>query len=307
MITDVDPVFALIDVASMRGIEIGPLASPRVSKEDGPIKYLDHADTATLRRKYADNVVMGPKLDEIVEVDYALDGRSIREAVGGDAPFDYVLASHVIEHIPDPIGWMVDISSVLRMGGILSMVVPDKRYSFDVNRGLTGMGDFVDAYLSGRTRPTIRDIYNFHSQIATSEGYVDTAGLWAGTADYEGVVRTDVDDPDAEALRICRGVVQSDEFVDVHCHVFTPTSFVSLFGALSRLGLSDFDVASWCPTQPNTLEFFVSLRKVRTTSSAPGPPEDEAFSRNDLSAKEWALIQAKRRVMRRVRRVWRPG
>ncbi len=291
----------MLDVESMRGIEIGPLRSPRISKERGPVRYLDHTDTAHLREKYAANGPMQGRLDEIVEVDYALNGRSISETVRDDAPFDYVVASHVIEHIPDPVGWMIDIGSILRLGGILSLVIPDKRYCFDVNRTLTGPGDLVDAYLAGRTQPTYRDIYNFHSQIVTMEGYVDTAGLWAGTADYENVVRGDVSDPDVEAFRIATYAARSEDYVDVHCHTFTPTSFRAIVGVLSRLGLIDFDVVFELPTQLNTLEFFVSLEKVRTT----------AQSRNDvpidlhLSDRERSMIRLKRRVLGLVRNGWR--
>ena len=179
---------------------------------------------------------MRSALDRIIEIDYVIEpGKTISQTVVNDAPFDYVIASHVIEHIPDLIGWMADISSILETGGILSLVIPDKRYSFDVNRGITGVGDLVDAYLRRLVRPTFRDIFNFHSQIVTMEGVVDTAGLWAGTADYKGVVRTGVDDPDVKAFQLCRDAADSDEFVDVHCHTFTPQSFLSIFERWSDL------------------------------------------------------------------------
>jgi len=250
-------------VGVMRGLEIGPLANPRVRKDQGPVRYLDHADATQLREKYADNRPMRSALDRIIEVDYVIEpGKTISQTVANDAPFDYVIASHVIEHIPDLIGWMADISSILEAGGILSLVIPDKRYSFDVNRSISGVGDLVDAYLRRLHRPTFRDIFNFHSQIATMEGVVDTAGLWAGTTDYKGVVRTDVDDPDVAAFQICRDSADSGEFVDVHCHIFTPQSFLSIFGALVRLDLTDFEIAAFVATQVNTLEFHVSLRKV---------------------------------------------
>jgi SAM-dependent methyltransferase len=253
------PDLAAIDVATMRGLEIGPLASPRVGKEEGPVRYLDHASADELRRKYATNAEMQDRLDRIVEVDYVIgDGKRISEAVAQDAPFDYVIASHLIEHIPDPVGWMADVAHILRPGAILSLVIPDKRYCFDINRSPSDISDIVDAYLRQLTRPSYKQVYDFTSRAIT--GVVDTHAVWTEHAAYPEVVRTDCDDPDVAALEACRRLDTSDDFVDVHCHAFTPDSFLELLEKLSRLGLVDFELARFFPTEIDTLEFHASLR-----------------------------------------------
>lgn len=255
----VRPELAALDVTQMRGLEIGPLASPRVRKTDGSVLYVDHAGTEELKQKYASDQGMRGRLDQIVDVDYVIgDGQTIAEAVALEAPFDYVIASHVIEHIPDPLGWMADLEHVLRPGGILSLVIPDKRYCFDINRSLTEISDLVDANLRHLRQPTYRQVYDFYSKALID--MVDTAAVWAGTADYSLVVPQDCDDPDAAGLDACRRMQQSDAFVDVHCQVFTPDSFLALFEKLMHLGLVDFEIAEFFPTQVNTLEFYVSLR-----------------------------------------------
>jgi hypothetical protein len=92
------PERAAIDVAHMHGLEIGPLASPRVRKDEGRVRYVDHASAAELKQKYATNEGMRNRLDEIVDVDYVLgETTTMSEAVVRDAPFDYVIASHVID------------------------------------------------------------------------------------------------------------------------------------------------------------------------------------------------------------------
>lgn len=197
-------------------------------------------------------------------VDYVIGEKTtISEAVAKDAPFDYVIASHVIEHIPDPIGWMDDLTHTLGSGGILSLVIPDKRYCFDINRSLNEVSDLVDANLRQLRQPSYRQAYDFYAKAIN--GMVDTAAVWAGTADYSLAVRQDFDDPDVAALEACRRMQKSDEFVDVHCHVFTPDSFLGLFEKLVHLDLIDYEVAAFVPTEPNNLEFYVSLRSLDTS------------------------------------------
>jgi len=250
---------AAIEVSQMRGLEIGPLAAPRVRKDQGPVRYLDHASTAGLRRKYVDDPVIKDRLDDIVDVDYVIgENQTISEVVAADAPFDYVIASHVFEHIPDPIGWMQDLTHVLRPGGILSLIIPDKRYSFDINRSLTEVSDLVDAYLRRLRRPSYRQTFDFFSKALG--GMVDAHSVWDGTADYSLAVRQDFDDPDMAALDACRTMQRSDQFMDVHCGVYTSDSFLDVFEKLARLNLVDYEIAEFFPTEYNTLEFHVSLR-----------------------------------------------
>lgn len=319
------PELAAIDVPVMHGLEIGPLASPRVRKEEGPVRYVDHASAAELKEKYATDLGMRDRLDEIVDVDYVLgQTTTISQAVAKDAPFDYVIASHVIEHIPDTIGWLEDLTHVLRVGGILSLVIPDKRYCFDINRSLTEISDLVDGNLRQLRQPSFRQAFDFYSKAIG--GTVDTAAVWAGTADYSLAVRQDFADPDAAALEACRHMLVSDEFVDVHCHVFTPELFLRLIEKLARLDLIDYEVAAFHPTELNDFEFYVSLRLLdaslgrdalrsvqlasvaRTfdTITRPATPRPKLV-RMEVSDQEVRLIELKRRSLARIRALVKPN
>jgi SAM-dependent methyltransferase len=255
---------ACIDVPTMRGLEIGPLAAPRVRKCDGDVMYVDHLDAEGLRVKYAADPVLRDRLDQIVDVDRVMgDGEGMYEALADHAPFDYVIASHLIEHIPDPVAWLSDLAAVLCPGGILSLIIPDKRFTFDVNRRTTEIGDLVDGHLRRLTRPSFKHAYDFISKEITES--VDPAAIWAGVKDYAGVVRSDVPDPDVAALQLCRTLESSSQYVDVHCSVFTPESFLCLLEKLVRLGLIEFEVAHFVPTELNQLDFHVSLRRTDST------------------------------------------
>ena len=55
-----------------------------------------------------------------------------------------MVASHVAKHVPDMIGWFGEIPAVLKAGDVLSLVVPDKRFTFDCQRDVSGASEFID-------------------------------------------------------------------------------------------------------------------------------------------------------------------
>jgi len=91
-----DAVLAGLDVSKMRGIEIGALDSPLVSRDEGSIKYVDHVATSGLRIKYANDPNVN--LERLVDVDFVWTDGSL-EDITGNQKFDYVVASHVVERL----------------------------------------------------------------------------------------------------------------------------------------------------------------------------------------------------------------
>lgn len=248
-----------IDLDTMRGLEIGALHAPRLDKATAEVRYVDHATTEELRAKYATDAGMAGHLDELVDVDVVWDpAGSLSEAVGDDGAYDYVLASHVIEHVPDPVGWLAQLADVLRPGGAVSLIVPDGRYCFDVHRDLTEVSDLIEAHFRCLTAPTYRQIFDFFTKIVS----VDEQAIWRGEPPpgvplgEEGIEREQL------AIQRCREQRRPGAYVDVHCHVFTPTSFLEILRSLSRLDLVDYRLAWFAPTAPGTIEFYVTLERL---------------------------------------------
>jgi hypothetical protein len=284
---DVPPEFALIDFATMRGLEIGPLANPKVGKEQGSVTYLDHASTEELKQKYATNGQLADQIDALVDVDIVQHGdQTLVDAVGPERKFEYVIAAHVFEHIPFMVDWLSQVDAVLATGGILSLVLPDKRFTFDLNRRVTEFGEVLDAHLRNIKAPTFAQMFDFFAHTVTIDGMVDTPAIWAGTADYSGVVRDDVPDSDLAAYGICLEQQRKPSFVDIHCQVFTPTSFLDIFEKLVKLDLVNFEVGAFFDTRVNTFEFHVSLRKLA--------PQEE---RTQMRARQCASVRAARQVI----------
>jgi hypothetical protein len=240
-------ILSLIDPATMRGVEVGPSFSPIVPKSTGAdVTVIDHADAATLREKYR---VHGVDVDAIEEVDVIWSGGPLAAALEARAPFDYIIASHVIEHLPDPLGFLADCEALLRPGGKLSLVIPDSRYSFDCLRPLTSIGQWVDARLAGRTRHTAGTVLD-HTLHAVKRGEISWS---AGTA--EPLVMVHQRDHVDAMFELSS---TTEEYVDVHAWVFTRPSFCYLVDMARALGLTSFVVAE----QHDTVgaEFYVTLQ-----------------------------------------------
>ena len=64
----------------------------------------------------------------------------------GDDRYDFVLASHCLEHIANPIKALHNWKRVLRPGGGLLLVLPDVHRSFEYRRPLTTLCHLVEDY-----------------------------------------------------------------------------------------------------------------------------------------------------------------
>lgn len=246
-----------IDPARQTGLEIGALAQPIVPPGAGDIRYVDHAPTAALKAKYATDPAVNP--DDLVEVTYVWGHETLAELLGDDAPVDYVIASHVIEHVPNLIGWLREIHAVLKPGGVLSLAIPDKRQCFDYDRPLTAIADLIDADVRNLRQPSVRAIYDYLASVVTYRNQI----TWTGSpapADLSPMYTPQY------AYETAQRVAASGEYYDVHCWVFTPDHFLWVLQELMELGLCDFAIADFHPTVGN--EFLVSLTALPPDLSA---------------------------------------
>ena len=255
----------LIEPHGRRGIEIGPLTRPIVLPSDGEILYADHLPTEGLRAKYANDPNLGPAgLDGLAAIDLVLDGRPMAEVLGARDPVDYIVASHVVEHVADPIGWLSNCADALKDGGSLFLAVPDRRFTFDHLRGASTTGDLVALNLAKPPRPTPEQVFEHIARAVWFEpGEVIAA--WEGDPIS---LRHMHDDALPAALAHARLVSATDVYLDVHCTTYTPASLLDVFREIIALDLIPFEVATIVPTLPYEVEFFVLLRKRARTAAA---------------------------------------
>jgi len=247
-----------IDPKRHIGVEVGALDRPTLSRDDVDVRYLDHLDTDGLRTKYRTHRAISA--DRIVDISYVWNDGTLAQVVGVGTRFDFFAASHVIEHIANPIGWLNEIHGVLKPGGRLLLFVPDKRFTFDVKRPCTRLSALVDAYFSDRRRPSFGQIYEHYTHAAK----VDPSVAWR-TPDMAERARILPRHGVPLALDKCRQAQAADAYVDVHCSVFTPYSFVELLRDMVAVGpelLRPFKVVDFVPTPRDDIEFFVALEAI---------------------------------------------
>lgn len=235
-----------IDKRSL-GLEIGPSHCPVAAKRDGfNVRVLDHLDAVGLRAKYADHDV---DVSAIEEVDYVWSGQPLEELVGEER-FAWIIASHVIEHVPDLVGFLNSCSRILVPEGRLSLAIPDKRYCFDCQRENTALGRVIDVAL---TKPTNHSpgtaaeyflkVCRKGDRIAWGEGHLGDLEPVHGLTDALNAMAQ----------------VRAGHYYDLHEWVFTPDSFRMIIRDLRDLRLIDLEEQRFHPTRGH--EFFVTLRR----------------------------------------------
>ncbi|WP_368417178.1 class I SAM-dependent methyltransferase [Falsiroseomonas sp.] len=254
-----------------RILEIGPSHAPIAPRSEGwTTTVVDHADREGLIAKYATDPTVDTSRIETVDFVWtggALDALIPAERHGG---FDLLIASHVIEHVPDPIGMLVAAQRLLRPDtGIISFAVPDKRTCFDFFRPPSTTGKMLAAHRDRRARHLPADIFDGYAYMSALNG--QTGWGWQAAA----AVR-----PMQPLGLAYRRFLASDDrpeapYEDCHGWVFTPASFELIILELGEIGLIDWRVDRIVPQAG--VEFIVHLRRGRRLFPSP-----EAFQQHRM-------------------------
>jgi SAM-dependent methyltransferase len=118
------------------GLELGALNNPFPVSPGVSVLYVDRLCVGELRHHY-------PELAQykLMPVDIVDVGEHLSEVLSFSQ--DFVIASHVLEHCEDPMGAISNWLRVLRHGGVVLLLVPDKRFTFDRDRPITDLDHVV--------------------------------------------------------------------------------------------------------------------------------------------------------------------
>jgi SAM-dependent methyltransferase len=115
------------------GVEFGAGASPMAVPLDTVIRYADRFH----KKDFVENssAARADRTADFMHIDI-VDNFESMSAID---KVDFIIGSHVIEHVSDPIGVLFNAALHLRTGGKLVLVVPDKERTFDRSRPLTSL------------------------------------------------------------------------------------------------------------------------------------------------------------------------
>ena len=255
------------------GLEIGPSHNPVAPKKEGfQVHVMDHLSREGLIEKYKDH---GVQLDNIEEVDFVWSGQPFKELTRGEHQYDWIIASHVIEHTPDLIGFLKECESILKPDGVLSLAIPDKRYCFDHFRPVTGLGKIIDAHLARDTVHSPGNVAEYFMNVVAKDGSI----AWHGDGPGEYRFLHGLKDA-AWGMQV---VQEQKAYLDIHAWCFVPHSFRLLAQDLNALKFINLQEYSYCPTIGH--EFFVTL-STRARGTCPSRLEMVQSMEQELSVRQ---------------------
>lgn len=132
------------------GIDVGPLQLPFPTGRNYELLTTDVLSPRRLYEHYSEFLPEELTIPDILcEVEGFLPFRT--------ESLDFVILSHLLEHLSDPIGAVKNMIRVCKPGGVLVMAVPDREKNIDVNRPPTAIQHLLDDYYADPVQRLARD------------------------------------------------------------------------------------------------------------------------------------------------------
>jgi SAM-dependent methyltransferase len=171
-----------------------------------------------------------------------------------DGSLDYVASSHLLEHLPDPAAAIVEWCRVVKPGGTIYMIVPDRRLTFDLRRRRTPVGHLIEDFDRGATQNDPTHIDEFFDRVDLR---------WLNPS----LRSTDVESFREAHRAAHHRSAREGKAVNIHFHVFEADDVLDLLAALrdhpnARLRYEVSEVRRFFPPDAGN-GFLVAIKKLR--------------------------------------------
>lgn len=266
----------LVNDRSKRILELGPLNRPIADKSIYPNAfYCDVRSTEDVRKLYSGNDYLeatGIMVDPatIVPIDYVIK-ENYEKTFENVEKFDYVIASHVLEHMEDLIFALRDISTVLKPGGIFCIIYPDKRYCFDHFRTSASFRDAYRVFRNGivENAPMVLDFY--YSVIPENNPYL----FWRKEGIFDLLPKASFESAVEHYDQALNGIRMDD----VHYWPFSDMDFLKFLYDCTRAKLIPFRCTSFWRTAENGQQFMIALQYDQNVLSHPEQALEELMEK----------------------------
>ena len=238
-----------------RLLEVGPYAKPQFSRPQYNVAYADLYTAEQIKNdvtKYGhtDSSVIPDKIDILINTE-------ARPTFETNLKFDYIFSSHNIEHHPDIINHLKEMSHVASSTATkFFLAVPNKDYCFDHWQESSVFTEMIGAHRDG----IIRHRYQKYLQSEIYRAHNDSALHWAGKFGDNPYNREISPEWIAQIREVMQRADKLDtEYVDTHAWCFTPASFVRNINLLHALELQPWRVLTVFDTGYGSNEFFAIL------------------------------------------------
>lgn len=235
------------------GLEIAPYFDAFIRKTDcgGRIMYTDYVSNEEIQAKSKLNP--HGSSGEIPVIDFVwTPGVALKTCAPKGAEFDYVVASHVMEHVPNPIGWLNELLSVVKISGKIVLFLPDRNHTFDYFRNPTNFGELVSWWIEQPAVPNVTQVADFMSNSFSDDGTV--------IRDHKNVPQN-FKRPytDEDMINTTVFVYNEGGYIDAHTSVWETETVAEILGRVRDAGLLNVDISSAYKSGP---EFLIVLTKL---------------------------------------------
>jgi SAM-dependent methyltransferase len=262
-----------VELKNSEGLEIGACDLPTVPTNVGNCEFADFRSAEEMIRLWS----LPP--ETVVPVTYILQ-RDTKIHLQINKKFDYVVLCHVIEHIPNPIGYIQDLQNLLNPGGVILIACPDKRRTPDASRPSTSLEHLLNDYYNDCNYPSLEHI-------------LECAKAWSEDVRQKSLESaTDFYDWGRQNFE--------SGLADAHCHVWRDEEFFTQIQYLIDGNLlKDLRIVDKFYNDSLYNEFLVILKAVNlhsVESTVESEPENVKQLRSQLQKSRQALHQARAKI-----------